>query len=281
MQLTEIFWIFFLILAIIPILRRNLLEVSRLKTIRSLEQQRKSRVITLIHRQEAISLLGIPLTRYIDIEDSENILRAIRLTPNNMPIDLILHTPGGLVLAAEQIASALHNHLAKVTVMIPHYAMSGGTLLALAADQILMEKNAVLGPIDPQVGAFPAASIIRVLEEKDKNKIDDKTFIMADVAEKATTQVRQFVKWLLKERLGEEKAGELAKVLTTGRWTHDFPINIETARELNFTVDEGIPEQVFRLMQLYPQAIQRRPSVSYVPSPYGPEPGEPKQKKYN
>lgn len=278
MQITELFWILFIILAVIPILKRNLLNVSRLKTIRSLEQQRKSRVITLIHRQEAISLLGIPLTRYIDIEDSENILRAIRLTPDDVPIDLILHTPGGLVLAAEQIASALYNHPAKVTVLVPHYAMSGGTLLALAADQILMEKNAVLGPIDPQVGSFPAASIIRVLKEKDKNRIDDKTFIMADVAEKATVQVRQFVTSLLEDKLGEEKAKYLAEILTMGRWTHDFPINIKAAKELNLPVDEGIPDLVFRLMQLYPQAIQRRPSVSYIPSPYGPEP---KNKKYH
>lgn len=269
MALSDIFWIFFLILFIIPIIKRNMQEFSRLKTIRSLEQQRRSRVITLIHRQEAISLLGIPITRYIDIEDSENILRAIRLTPDEMPIDLILHTPGGLVLAAEQIASALNNHPAKVTVMVPHYAMSGGTLLALASDHILMDRNSVLGPIDPQIGAFPAASIIRALKEKDKNKIDDKTFIYADVAEKATTQIREFVVKLLQNRLDEISAKEIANALTEGRWTHDFPITTDTARKLGIPVDEGVPEQVFKLMELYPQSIQRRPSVTYIPSPYG------------
>lgn len=270
-SLSDFFWIIFFIIFLIPIAKRNIQEFSRLKTMRSLEQQRRSRVITLIHRQEAISLLGIPLTRYIDIEDSENILRAIRLTPDDMPIDLVLHTPGGLVLAAEQIASALRNHPATVTVMIPHYAMSGGTLLALASDHILMDKNAVLGPIDPQIGSFPAASIIRALKEKDKNKIDDKTFIFADVAEKATVQVREFVMSLVHEKIGKEKAADLAKVLTEGRWTHDFPITVDTARKLNLPVDEGLPKQVFRLMKLYPQAIQRRPSVSYIPTPYEPE----------
>lgn len=76
-------------------------------------------MILLIHRQESISLLGIPLSRYITIEDSEQILRAIRLTPDDVPIDLILHTPGGLVLATEQIARALIRHPAKVTVFVP------------------------------------------------------------------------------------------------------------------------------------------------------------------
>lgn len=269
MAISDLLWIFFLIIFLIPVFKRNMLEFSRLKIIRSLEQQRRSRVITMIHRQEAISVLGIPITRYIDIEDSENLLRAIRLTPDDMPIDLILHTPGGLVLAAEQIASALYNHPATVTVMVPHYAMSGGMLLALASDKIMMDKNSVLGPIDPQIGTFPAASIIRALKEKDKNRIDDKTFIYADVAEKATVQIREFVTRLLKGKLGDQPAAELARILTEGRWTHDFPITTETAKELNIPVAEGLPEHVFKLMDLYPQAIQRRPSVTYIPSPYG------------
>ena len=122
----------------------------------------------LIHRQEALSIFGFPISKYINIEDSEQLLRAIRLTPPDMPIDILLHTPGGLVLAAEQIANALSRHPAKVTVFVPHYAMSGGTLIALASDEIVMDENAVLGPVDPQIGNFPAASILKVLKVKDK-----------------------------------------------------------------------------------------------------------------
>ena len=143
-----------------------MLATRRYRAIRKLEQRRGSRVITLIHRQESISLLGIPLRRFIDVEDSEQVLRAIRLTPDTVPIDLVAHTPGGLVLASEQIARALHRHPARVTVIVPHYAMSGGTLLALAADEIVMDENAVLGPVDPQIGQWPAASIIKVAESQ-------------------------------------------------------------------------------------------------------------------
>jgi len=95
-----------------------------------------------------VSVLGVPVSNFIDIQDSEEILRAIRATPNDQPIDLILHTPGGLVLAAEQIARALVEHKGKITVFVPHYAMSGGTLIALAADEIIMDANAVLGQVD-------------------------------------------------------------------------------------------------------------------------------------
>src|SRR6476619_123840 len=109
-------------------LRQRMLEATRLRKISQLERARKSRVILLVHRQETMRLLGFPIARYIDINDSEDVLRAIQMTDANVPVDIILHTPGGLVLAALQIARAIRGHKAKVTVLVPHYAMSGGTL---------------------------------------------------------------------------------------------------------------------------------------------------------
>ena len=153
MDLSSLFWIFLLIISLVPLIRKNMLESARVRMLRSLEEKRGSRVIALIHREESMSFLGFPVSRYIDIQDSEEILRAIQLTGADVPIDLVLHTPGGLVLASEQIAHALAKHPGKVTVFVPHYAMSGGTLLALAADEIVMDDNAVLGPVDPQIGA--------------------------------------------------------------------------------------------------------------------------------
>jgi ClpP class serine protease len=170
----------------LPRLFRLRRDRHRRDLLRRLEQQRDSRVITLIHRQETVSLLGLPFGRYIDIDDSEQLLRAIRMTPPEMPIDLLLHTPGGLVLASDQIAHALKRHDGKVTVIVPHYAMSGGTLVALAADEILMDPDAVLGPVDPQLGSlprgsWPAASILKALEQDNPNR-DDETLILGDVA---------------------------------------------------------------------------------------------------
>ena len=206
MNFLDILWIFFMASALAPILQKKMLEAARLKLMRKMEKQRGSRVIAMIHRQETMSLLGFPLVKYIDIQDSEEIIRAIRLTDDNIPIDLILHTPGGLVLAAEQIAYALKAHKAKVTVFVPHYAMSGGTLIALAADEIVMDPNAVLGPVDPQLGQYPAASILKVLEIKDINKIDDQTLIMADISRKAIKQVKRCIKTILSGKMPEHKA---------------------------------------------------------------------------
>jgi ClpP class serine protease len=240
--------------------------------LRRLEVQRGSRVITLIHRQESRTLLGIPVVRYIDIDDSERILRAIRLTRKDVPIDLVLHTPGGLVLPTEQIARALRNHPAKVSVMIPHYAMSGGTLLALAADEILMDENAVLGPVDPQIGEYPAASILRVIGEKDRNELDDRTLIQADLARKATAQIQECVEALVSDHLPPEAVKEVTAALTEGRWTHDYPITLQQAQRLGLPARKDLPPDVYALMELYPQPRQARPSVQFVPAPYGREP---------
>ncbi|RMD67675.1 MAG: hypothetical protein D6819_10995, partial [Gammaproteobacteria bacterium] len=145
------------------------------KELAALQKERKSKVIVMIQRQELLTLLGLPISRYITIEDSEKVLRAIRSTPKDTPIDVVLHTPGGMVLAVRQIAQALLDHPAKVTAFIPHYAMSGGTLIALAADRIVMDPHAVLGPLDPQIKNIPAVSLLKVLEKKPIDSIDDTT----------------------------------------------------------------------------------------------------------
>jgi ClpP class serine protease len=266
---SEIIWIIFLLMAILPVLKQQRLEIMRLRLIRRIEISRKSRLITLIHRQELLSLLGIPLSRYINIEDSEAILRAIRLTPDEMPIDLVLHTPGGLVLASEQIARALQKHPSKITVFVPHYAMSGGTMISLAADEIAMDENAVLGPVDPQLGEFPAASILEVVRQKDKDKIDDRTLMLAEIAAKAMTQVRDFVYYLLSDKMEEARAKDLAELLSSGNWTHDYPIDSEQLKKMGLPVTVGLMEDIYALMDLYPQPAQRRPSVQFIPLPYG------------
>jgi ClpP class serine protease len=282
------FWIVLAYIVVQQILAPYWTVAARDSVLDRFQQERKSRVIGLIHRQETISLFGVPVSSYIDIEDSEAVLRAIRLTPPDQPIDMILHTPGGLVLAAEQIARALVEHKGKVTVFVPHYAMSGGTLIALAADEIVMDPNAVLGPVDPQIGDMPAASIVRVLTQKQVSQIKDETLMMADVAEKARVQVAAFVTQLLLDRLPKDKAAGLATLLTEGRWTHDFPITVAFARELGLPVSTEMPRIVYELMDLFPQGGADRPSVLYVPlhrapagrdgapvSPVTPEKGQP------
>ncbi|WP_048092720.1 SDH family Clp fold serine proteinase [Geoglobus acetivorans] len=265
--LSIIWFLLFFYLLFAPQMRQQMLFNTRRKVLQKLAEKRGSNVITLIHRQESVGFLGIPIYRYIDIDDSEKVLRAIRSTPKDKPIDLIIHTPGGLVLAATQIARAIHEHPAKTTVIVPHYAMSGGTLIALAADEIIMDPHAVLGPVDPQLMNYPAPSILKVLEKKDVKDIDDQTVIMADIAEKAINQVRDLVFSLLKDKVGDKKAEEIARILTEGKWTHDYPLTYRVVEEFGLNVSTDVPEEVYELMDLYSQPImQRHPGVEFVPS---------------
>ena len=267
MDFGQIFWLFFVLSALQPVIKQRLLENSRQRLLARLERQRKTRVILLVHRQETMSLLGFPLMRYIDINDSEDVIRACVMTDPEVPVDLVLHTPGGLVLAATQIARAIRDRKGKVTVFVPHYAMSGGTLIALAADEIVMSPHAVLGPVDPQLGQYPAASLLKAVSRKPVAEVDDQTLILADVAEKAVAQLRESARELLTRSQTSEKAKELAELLATGTWTHDFPITVDVARRLGLKVSSEMPAEILQLMSLFPQPLRRQPSVEYMPAP--------------
>ena len=266
--LSQIFWIIFFFMLFFPMLKAQTLEWSREKLIRAIEQKRKSRVITMIHRQETRSFFGLFMMRFINIEDSEQVLRAIRMTPKDMPIDFIIHTPGGLALAATQIANALLDHEAPVRVIVPHYAMSGGTLIALSADEIIMDKHAVLGPVDPQLGQEPAASIVKIKDMKKPEDIEDSTLVKIDISEKALQQMYENVLHILKKKgYDEATAKKVADELALGKWTHDYPLTVEYLKKLGLKISTNVPPEVYALMDLYPQPSGTQ-SVQYIPVPY-------------
>lgn len=97
------------------------------------------------------------------------------MLPSSQYLDLIIHTPGGDLQATKMIVQALRNKYNHIRVIVPHMAMSAGTMMALAADEIWLSDMSNLGPIDPQMhvpnlNAFiPAFEIIDVI---DKAKID-------------------------------------------------------------------------------------------------------------
>jgi len=270
-SLINNFWILlFVILILIPAVQRWSLNAARRALIRRIAVSMKAEVITMIHRQETVAFLGIPIARYIDIDDSEEILRAIRMADKSTPIVMILHTPGGVALAATQIALALNSHPSKKTVIVPHYAMSGGTLIALAADEIIMDPHGVLGPVDPQFAegntVYPAVSVLRVMETKKTDDIDDRTIILADEAKKALAQIEATVRRLLGGRYPSQVVETVVEEFVRGKYTHDNPITAEDAKRIGLAVKTEVPPEVYQLMQLYRMEVrQRRPGVEFVP----------------
>jgi ClpP class serine protease len=261
---STLLWIFFAIMVLQPVLTGQWYTTRRARAIRAIEKENGTRVITMIHRQERRSLFGFAISRHINLEDAQTIIAAIKETPQDMPIDLIIHTPGGLVLAAMQIARAVEAHKAKVTVYVPVYAMSGGTLIALAADEIVLGEFSVLGPIDPQIAGLPAASIVKARNSKPIESVFDLTLVLADVAEKALAQIKQGAVDLLTPRMDQPAAEALAAKLAGGHWTHDYALTASEAQALGLPVKVGMPSKVLELMKLYPQPIQQS-GVEYLP----------------
>jgi ClpP class serine protease len=275
MGFLDIFWMFLIISSLQPVIRQRMLDAARQRMIAKIEEERNSRVILLVHRQESMNFLGFPVVRFINIDDSEEVIRAIHLTDKQVPLDIILHTPGGLVLAALQIARAIKQHPGKVTVHVPHYAMSGGTLIAMAADEVVMAPHAVLGPVDPQLGNLPGPSLVKVVKQKPIAEVDDQTLIYADIAEKAINQLRDAIIELLDGKKSPEEARKIAEMMTEGRWTHDYPITPEAAKAIGLPINTEMPDKIYQLMSLYPQPVKRQPTVEYLPEPH---PFSPRQK---
>lgn len=258
---------FLIFLLIWPVIQQSIAGGRRMAFIRSIEKSRGSRVITLIDRRR-FGLFGLAVQDYIDIEDAEEILRAISLTPASMPIDLVVHTPGGVELAVEQVVNALISHPAKVTVFVPHLAMSGGTMLAIAADEIVMSRQAFLGRLDPQILGLPAVSISRINERKPVKNIDDQTIALIDISEKAIEQTRWFVEDILrKKEYPKTDISRLVSILTEGKATHDEPITFDEAQKMGLRVQGGMPQMIYDLLKLYPPR-RRSPSVHYIPTRY-------------
>lgn len=230
--------------------------------IRRLEKKTNATVISLVHKQpkKMFDIFKVPM---ITLDDSNAILKALKEIPNNRVIYLILHTPGGMVIAAEQIARAIKARAGVVEAFIPQYAMSGGSLIALACDKIHLGDSALLGPLDPQliVGMFdqyPCASLLKALKVENANR-DDRTLVYGDVAEKAIKQMKITVEEILEEKYGTEKAKKLACQLCDGNYTHDYGIDLMKAKALGLDVDNDMPEEIYKVGQTYSAVV----SVSY------------------
>jgi ClpP class serine protease len=263
MSPLDLLWLFLIASSLQPVLQQHLLAASRRRMLSRISQRRDATVITLIHRQETMSFLGIPLMRHIDIDDSQSILRAIHQTPSGKTIEIVLHTPGGLVLAASQIARALHDHDGQVIAVVPHYAMSGGTLIALAADEIVVDGHSALGPVDPQLGQWAAASLVEIV--KLPGDREDQTLLLADLGRKALRQVEDTAAGLLEGHLEPARARDVAHLLSSGVWTHDHPLMPADLQALGLPVRIGVSDEERALMELYPQPRGRQQAVEYVP----------------
>jgi ClpP class serine protease len=224
-----------------------------LDIIAKLEGQRRSRVIAIIHRENLES-------DYLAINDLEDVLAALHNTPDDKPLDIVLHTLGGGSLEATQIARAIKAHKGKTTAHIPYYAMSAGTFIALACDEIVMSPQACLGPIDPQYG-FPAATFVNVTRQKPPEATSDVFLAYADISKKALLESKEEACELMQGTYGHDGSCAITDELSSGKWTHGRPISVTVARQMGLNINTAIPREVFELVRAHRVPPKGGPSV--------------------
>lgn len=107
---------------------------------------------------------GISGTEIRD-EDRDGFMRAMHGMDTAKGLDLILHTPGGSIAATQAIITYLREKFGRdIRAIVPHTAMSGGTIMACACKEIIMARHSSIGPIDPQIRGIPAQGVIKEFE---------------------------------------------------------------------------------------------------------------------
>lgn len=111
-----------------------------------------------------------PVDAMVNDKDKNAFMVNIHKLDRSKGLDLILHTPGGDLAAAESIVDYLHSMFGKdIRAIIPQISMSAGTLIALSCQGIMMGKQSNLGPIDPQMGGVACQAVLDEFEQAKKD----------------------------------------------------------------------------------------------------------------
>ena len=148
--------------------------------------------------------LSKPYSFGMDItdEDRNAFMMAIHNLDRAQGLDLILHTPGGGIAAAESLVRYLDEMFAgDVRAIVPQLAMSAGTMIACSCKSILMAKHSNLGPIDPQIGGIPAAAVKEEFEKaiqeirEDASRLQAWQFILSKYTPTFLSTCQNAVEW--------------------------------------------------------------------------------------
>jgi hypothetical protein len=204
-----------------PMIQLLGVATRRARLRRRIARARETKVIDIVHNMETVAIFGVPLVHWISAPLTRETARAVRQVPPALPLDLVVHVPAGIALGAEAVCRALLQRTGKVTLIVPQYALSGALLLALAADEILMDEEAALGALDLRVDGRAAAGI-------------------------------------LLERTRSPRIPLRLQHFPTG-WRRDQPLNADDLRQLGFNVSTELPHDLRRYLTLFRQPPHERP----------------------
>jgi ClpP class serine protease len=237
-------------------------DITLRPLIAKMEQARGSRVVCIIHQAGMES-------NSVDTVTVEDVLTALQSTPADKPLDIILHTPGGYSYQAHQIALAVKAHHGRKTVFVPYFAMSGGTIISLAADEIVMAPHAVIGPIDSQFPVFhlrrmmPSRAVLDLVNTKPSSRINDELVELGIECKRSVPQDHKGAVGLMKGTYSQAVSDRVVHTLNDGTLTHGFPVTLSHARKLGLNVSGSLPPEATDIVRAYRRGRWGKRSVVF------------------
>lgn len=207
--------------------------------------------------------LSNPTAFGIDVNDEDKaaFMMAIHGLEKSKGLDLILHTPGGGIAAAESLVDYLRRIFGcDIRAVVPHLAMSAGTMIACTCKSIVMGKQSNLGPIDPQLGGLPAAAVKKEIEraiaeiQAHPERLQFWQFVLNKYTptfigqcEQAVTMAAEFVRDRLLDNMlnGDPDSANKADAIVTG--LSDVDDNKSHARHIHIDKCEALGLKIERL----------------------------------
>jgi ClpP class serine protease len=209
-------------------------------------------VIPIVH---SISPLALNNEAMITIKTHMDFIRSYEKMDKDKDISIIMHTVGGSLSSAEAICNCILNHKksgykGQFIIYIPYYAYSGGCMISLACDKIIMGRNAIMGPCDAQkmvttTAVHSVASIIDTVkykkEMKEKNikeEISETWLAGSYDAELCKKRQLKYVNKLVSyERFSEDVGEVIYAEFFSGKYNHDQIFSAEDTQNLGLNVE--------------------------------------------
>ena len=202
------------------------------------------------------------LDKYIiDIDDSESFIERIHdinQKNKNRSLSIILYTTGGLIFSSDMIVEILLSYSTKVNIYIPGFAYSAGSMIALCADKLYMNKFSVMGPVDPQMGynvdehgnedGASSKCFMQLLDEKED--ISDDFYLKALESKSLHSDNIENLKKIIhikKINLSKNRKKRFIDEFASGKHPHHKPFSVNRLQNMGLPVETSIPPEINEL----------------------------------
>jgi len=220
-----------ILLYLIPIAVSSFSNAKIWWQLRTYKKQTGRRVMMINHSSQGLFFSGM-----ITQSTIQKVARALDKF-KGAPFDLILHTPGGEVFSSLMISRMFNKYPNEIRAIVPYYAMSGGTLLALSCDKICMSETASLGPIDPQLGSFFKVGSARGWKEvlrKKGNKVEDQSILFNMAGQQYTQTIKEHITEVMQVPCKKKK--EFISYISSGDVEHAKALTADDLRKFGFDI---------------------------------------------